>query len=484
MRETWKVWEGRTVAGRYLLQSYLGSSNHSVVFLTATENSQNAAIKLIPADSIDKEEQLRRWESARGLSHPNLLRILEAGRCEIDGTELLYVVEEYAEENLSQILPERSLTAEEVREILPPVLQTLQFLHEKGLVHGHLQPSNILASGNQLKLSSDNLGRLGEMRLGANAPGMYGPPEAGRAELAAVDTWQLGTMLVEVLTQQLPAGGSPPMAVPQPFRTIAQQCLQVDPGKRLTVAQITSAMAGTVAAESPSPVDETGPESAEAAYGTVERFRHATSGPATAISNSPKKSAAWALALGGAIVLLSAAYLLIAHSRSGSASPSAVSQVGDMAHNEPASNVNPKPTPQPSADNATTNSSHVAGTSVAKNARASAPTSVPNNDRQDGVVQRVMPEVSPSARRTIHGKIKVRVRVKVDAAGNVTATKVESGGSSRYFRRIATEAAREWKFSPAQGSDAGAREYKLQFGFSRGPTEVSTVAAGDSNSKD
>jgi serine/threonine protein kinase len=84
------------------------------------------------------------------------------GGCEFDGIALLYVVEEYAEENLSQILPERALTPEEARGMLAPVLQALQYAHDKGLVHGHIQPSNILAIGDQVKLSSDTLAAPGE----------------------------------------------------------------------------------------------------------------------------------------------------------------------------------------------------------------------------------------------------------------------------------------------------------------------------------
>jgi len=86
----------------------------------------------------------------------------------------------------------------------------------------------------------------------------------------------------------------------------------------------------------------------------------------------------------------------------------------------------------------------------------------------------VVPEVSASARRTIQGTIKVRVKVEVDAAGNVANAKIESAGASRYFSRVALEAARRWKFSPAAG-EVGAREWKLQFAFSRTRTDVSAV---------
>jgi TonB family protein len=89
-----------------------------------------------------------------------------------------------------------------------------------------------------------------------------------------------------------------------------------------------------------------------------------------------------------------------------------------------------------------------------------------------------MPQVSPNARRTIQGRIKVRVKVEVDAAGNVAKATLESAGPSKYFSRVALEAARDWKFSPASASEQGAtREWKLQFAFSRTNTEGSAVRA-------
>src|ERR1700687_3111124 len=250
MSGAWKRWEGRTVDGRFPLQSYLGSSDHSAVFLTVRQphggDSEKAAIKLISADAVDAKQQFLRWKAASELSHPNLIRIFEAGRGELDGTELLYVVMEYAEENLSQILPERALTAEEARGMLASTLRALKFVHDKGFVHGHIQPSNILAVGDQVKLSSDALSVAGERSSGARGTSAYDPPEAATGAISTpFDVWQIGMTLIEVLTQHLPVWDRARMsalqvsaAVPEPFRGIAGRCLQVDAGERWTVGEI------------------------------------------------------------------------------------------------------------------------------------------------------------------------------------------------------------------------------------------------------
>ncbi|HKM47571.1 MAG TPA: TonB family protein [Terriglobales bacterium] len=434
MSETWKQWEGRTVDGRFPLQSYLGGSDHSAVFLalmqSAAGDSQKAAIKLISAGAVDAEKQLLRWQAARDLNHPNLIRIFEAGRCRLDSADLLYVVEEYAEENLSQILPERALTVEEVRTLLPPVLKALQFVHEKGFVHGHIQPSNILAIGDQVKLSSDALSVPGEENLTGGASA-YDPPEALTAMGAvstAGDVWRLGMTLVEVLTQRIPVwdvarGSAPeiPAAVPEPFREIAGRCLQVDAEKRWTIAEISDRL-------SPARVESARPRPA------------ATQMPATA--EQRKESTKWPYWLGLAALVALAIFLI----------------------------ARPK-TPGPPMEVKSTQATQGA---AAENPQSATKTT--NADNQSGVVRRVMPQVSPSARSTIQGKIKVRVKVEVDAAGNVADATLESAGPSKYFSRSALEAAQGWKFAPAQAGEQGAaREWKLQFTFSRNGTEAAAA---------
>ena len=447
MSEMWKQWQGRMVDGRFVLQSYLGGSDHSAVFLTVVQDakngSQRAAIKLITAGAADGEAQLLRWKRARELTHPNLLRIFEAGRCKLDDAKLLYVVEEYAEENLSQILPERSLTPEEAGGMLPPVLRVLQFVHDKGLVHGRIQPSNILAIGDELKLSSDSLALPSETRT-VQTVSAYDPPENALAQRSpATDVWQLGMTLVEVLTQRLPAWDRArskppdvPAALPEPFREIAASSLQVDAEKRWSITQILGRLGEPLSKASVSPV----------------RLENE---PVPRRSVAAKSSSKWPYALAAALVL---ALVIFTITRS---KPSSAPTESPTKENL---------SPQPTTNSTATESANGSNTGP----HADTGDSLSRHPDSDGVVRRVMPQVSPGARRTIHGKIRLRLRVQVDAAGNVTDTKIESGGPSPYFRRIATEACHDWKFVPTQpGESNGDRAWRLQFFFTRGGTEAS-----------
>ena len=157
MSEAWKTWEGQAVDG-FPLRQYLGGSDHSAVYLTQLNSSgeQKAAIKFIPADA-SAYAQLAKWRVAGELTHPHLLQLIRVGRCELANTNFLYVVMEYAEENLAEILPQRSLQPDEARQVLESALDALTYLHAQGLAHTRIKPGNILAAGDQLKLSSDTL---------------------------------------------------------------------------------------------------------------------------------------------------------------------------------------------------------------------------------------------------------------------------------------------------------------------------------------
>jgi TonB family protein len=98
----------------------------------------------------------------------------------------------------------------------------------------------------------------------------------------------------------------------------------------------------------------------------------------------------------------------------------------------------------------------------------------PHEEAESGgdVVRRVMPRVSPGAQNTIRGTIRIVVKADVDATGNVTQARLQTAGPSKYFARVALEAARDWKFKPAQANgQAVASEWVVRFGFSRRGTE-------------
>ena len=85
------------------------------------------------------------------------------------------------------------------------------------------------------------------------------------------------------------------------------------------------------------------------------------------------------------------------------------------------------------------------------------------------LVRQVVPDVPEKALHTIHGKIRITVRVHVDEAGNVARAEFTNRGPSRYFANQAMEAAQTWKFAQAH---TASRAWFLQFVFERSGVTV------------
>lgn len=462
MTRDWKQWEGQIVNGTFLLRQYLGGSEHSAVFLTERRGRepQKAAIKLVPADPATAGVQLSRWEATAKLSHPHLLRLFETGSCQLDKLVLLYVVMEYAEDNLAQILPHRALAPEEVRDLLEPALDALTFIHGKSMVHGRLKPSNVMAAQDQLKISSDSLFRSGDPagRLGQSS--VYDAPEIASGNiLPASDTWSLGMTVMEALTQRLPAveGMTEPLpeTVPAPFMGIAHCCLRRDPQRRCTVSDIaTRLQAASAGSQQPTTV------------------------------RIPAASAKWRYLLPIAIVALAVAALLIGPKLLNPRPDQPASTVSSQPHASPEALSAPVKREVPAAPAvAETKPSAVKHQTSKAAAPAPIPTPAPATAPPAGgdygkVLQQVEPIVSKSAQNTISGTIKIRVRVEVDAAGNVERATFITEGPSKYFARQAMQAAQKWKFAPPQvNGQAAPSVWTLLFGFRRSGIEVNSEPA-------
>jgi outer membrane biosynthesis protein TonB len=91
------------------------------------------------------------------------------------------------------------------------------------------------------------------------------------------------------------------------------------------------------------------------------------------------------------------------------------------------------------------------------------------------VLHEVIPDVSQAILDKIRGHINVAVRVLVDPSGNVVGEFLEKAGPSRYFARVAADAAIEWKFAPADAQSP--RVWLLRFEFTGGGATVDATAA-------
>lgn len=415
MKAFWQQREGQVIDG-FPLRQYLGGGEDQAVFLTeyGGETPKKAAIKVTHADGDSSESHLRRWRMAAELAHPNLMGLFERGSWHLDKIPLLYVVMEYADENLSQVISERALTVEEAKEMLAPALSALTYLHSSGFVHGRLKPSNFMAIDGRLKISSDSVSQIGASSL-----------------TPADDVWGLGMTLVEALTQRLPAWGAGetgdpvlPATIPAEFQEIARNALRRDPRTRWTVAQIHERLSGRPAASG-------------------KRFS------ASAVST---------VLLAGSLAIVAGTLLI----RNREIAPIGISG-SQPVQNQPAPAAKQ---PAPVAPAAATPTPVIPPPHV-----ESKPS--PARAEKGEILQQVMPQVLPRARNSIRGKVTASVRVEVDPSGDVSNAALESG-SSQYFSSAALDAARRWKFAPADGP----RVWILKFEFTRTGTKIAPVKSG------
>jgi TonB family protein len=479
-------WVGSFADDRFPLLRWLGGSQNAGVFLTQFgEPGLNAVIKLIPADAEDAEAREAAWSAAEALSHPNLMKVYTHGRCQIDDVPCLYVVTEFADEVLADVLWERPLTLRETRDMLGPALAALSYLHAKGLVHGRLNPSNIMAAGDSLKLTTYSVCPVGAAVISGPPRTVCDAPETefGTIEPPA-DLWSLGATLVEVLTKYPPiwnreraADPTVPESMPEPFASIARKCLRSDPARRSTIEEIAARLEP---AKSPSRPQEK---------------------PATA---SPGRSRA-AIPLAAAALVLAGIGIWSARSHRVQP-PSPIQQ----AQNVPATSPAPAPatTPAKASNPVANRDANPVAKPVASPAQAPAP---PTPDRTSSappsatpapiaasapipaavppprpeaqvdqgpaasgatvnhaVVNQILPDIIPSAMKTINGTLRVTVQLEVNASGAVTSVALLSPGPSKYFAGKSLEAARHWKFKPAQvDGNAAPSTWILEFQYTQ-----------------
>jgi TonB family protein len=419
----WKQWEGAVAGGSFPLDRYLGGSETSAVFRTRCASGR-AVIRIEPAGHDQASVLVERWNRTAAHQHLHLAGILAVGTWVLAGTPVAYVVMEYAEENLADVLRDRPLTTEEALEMLLPVAEALAYLHSQGLVHGNLTPSNILAVGDTVKISSDSVSA--------------GDP--------AEDIVALGATVLQAMTQQVgtvAAGGQDPAvdALPSPFREIVQHCLAEDPKLRWSAEKIAASL------RSPQPPVSNLPVAAPAATKPAKRNLRR-----------------WYYVAGFTLIVAASAvvgFLAIPRTAAPVVLPSGSVRTAATSASPGATPSEPAPAPEaaqpvPPASNTQTQNVVVIA--------------------QDEIARRVIPDIPAKARNTILGTVTVVVRVTVNSAGSVADATLESS-VSRYFGKLAVDAARRWRFAPAES--AVPRNWILRFKISRTSTQVIPRRAKD-----
>ena len=191
---------------------------------TRLTDGTEVALKVVRTELVDNPLYRRRFiqeaRAASGAQHPNLVNIVDVG--EVDGRQFLvmpYLPGGTLQDRLEAGGP---LPADEFVRIALELGGALTALHEQGVVHRDVKPSNVILSelDGRAALSDFGLARGEDYSRLTRAGALVGTldylaPERIRGDDAtpASDLYSLGCVLVECLSGEPPFGRRGPLQV-------------------------------------------------------------------------------------------------------------------------------------------------------------------------------------------------------------------------------------------------------------------------------
>lgn len=273
--QLWNDYEGRTIAEAYPLKKLIRPEGRSAFFLTTNGTGTPSMVRLIEAH-FDEPEILARWRTVSEIKQENLVAMRKFGETSLDGTPLVYAVMEPTEMSLADLLQNRTLTVDETKQLAFSLISALTALHARGLVHEHLDPSNVLAAGETVKLRSDCV------REAISADG----DEAEANRRKAGDAQALATLLLQAMTGRRSLQGSATMLTP-PFDGIIRNGLSGKWGlSEMAAALGPVAMPQAASAPTPAPAPrvETKPAAAPAPTASAQASAAETEKPKSGVA--------------------------------------------------------------------------------------------------------------------------------------------------------------------------------------------------------
>ena len=210
---------GLELQGRYELVERIALGGMGEVWrATDLRSGRAVAAKILRPELAGDEIFLSRLRAeaanSRGLRHPNLAVVLDAGERGGSGWIIMELVQGRA---LSEIIADQgTMSPSAILPILAQVARALQVVHDSGVVHRDVKPSNILINREGLAKLTDFGISMGAHQRPMTATGMvmgtaqYLAPEQAMGNMAtpAGDLYALGIIAYEALVGHRPFTGT------------------------------------------------------------------------------------------------------------------------------------------------------------------------------------------------------------------------------------------------------------------------------------
>lgn len=212
-----------------------------------TADGSEVAVKIVTGanDALTRKIFEREMATLQSLSHPNIIRLRQAGIEKETGA--FFLVLDWVEKSFADVL-DGGLPYEWedlATTIAEPLVAALSYAHLKQVEHRDIKPANVLITSDGDPLLADfgiakirsNL-ELSELTVADFRSGPYAPPEIEAPMPYVRDVYSMGVLLIQALHQErirdfheIPSAVAS-IAVPPDVRGLLERCVDSDPSVR------------------------------------------------------------------------------------------------------------------------------------------------------------------------------------------------------------------------------------------------------------
>ncbi|MDE3112567.1 MAG: serine/threonine protein kinase [Chloroflexota bacterium] len=218
---------GQLIDGRYEVLASLGQGGMGASFRARDRSTGREVVVKIPSialigDPGTYSRYQRELEIARRLAHPRLQNLVASGQ--LPGGAPYMVLEYHEGRSFREVLSERGpLPVDEAVALAAQLAETMEHVHQHGVVHRDLKPENLLLTreGDLVVLDFGIAFLQGARRLtfhrltsSVGTPDYMAPEQvSGERGDARTDVYAIGAILYEMLTGRPPFQGDNALAV-------------------------------------------------------------------------------------------------------------------------------------------------------------------------------------------------------------------------------------------------------------------------------